>query len=896
MLGVAALVAALVLARPWDRFGATEGGRLPGSASLPRPEASPTPLDAARGRLAAREGAVADAEVGAGGLPLLVDLETVDRDLDLHGTVVDGAGAPIAGADLQTVTYPFRRASLLAHDRYDEAVAGPRARSAKDGTFVVRLRRGEVVALRVAATGFAAVERPSCRAGERVHVVLHPGVTLIVEASTPEGRPAAGAGFRLSRRGSSDGVAFVRTGTTDADGRLRLEGLPPDVGATLESEASALGHTGWQDVQLPASGESVVRVAFRAGRTITGRVTDAQTSAPIPRALVGMNWTLDRSVTTGADGRYVLLGWTGVGIRDIHVLAEGYGRAQALVGTASVLDFALSRGDSVVGRVVGPDGAPIGGAVVAAIGSVRRDDVQVTSSAEGTTTADGRFVLSGLRRDLPHALVVMAVDFGRTLVDFDPRAEGPGTIDLGDVVVPRGRTISGRVLAHDGTPVPQARLELLGGNADRGRLRAGGKPIDDNDYGATEEGQTDDAGRFAFPDLAPGTYELETWTSGMSSQRATVRVPDDADPPPLEIRFSPGRRVRVVVVDDAGVPVPSAFVFVEGGSGPHNEVARLDSQGAVTLLLSDSVKSVQVTTWSDRGPDARRFLDTDREFPVDPKATEVRCVLVRGRALRGRVLGPDGAPVANAGVEVRSGESPVSFATTDDEGRFDATVPRDGALTVRLEGWAGTGGATRELGLAGEAEWTGDAAEVVVNARAAARDLRQAVVVQADGRPVAGAKVVAKWARGAMRSPEVVTGADGRAELTGLPEVVCSWWATPPGDATDFVASYGGSTIPSPRLVTVSLRKGVRVHGRIGVPADAAGSPVRVEVAQSQRTTTTVVGPGETTFSMLLDPEYGESGSVAAHVGPEGATRHVARVDVARFGEAEIVLSLEPVK
>ncbi|HVG95058.1 MAG TPA: carboxypeptidase-like regulatory domain-containing protein, partial [Planctomycetota bacterium] len=90
-----------------------------------------------------------------------MDFASVDSDLDLHGTVVDGAGAPVAGAHLVTVTYPFDRASIMAIQHRDDMVEGPRARSAKDGTFAIRLRRGTVVSLRTSASGFASVERPS---------------------------------------------------------------------------------------------------------------------------------------------------------------------------------------------------------------------------------------------------------------------------------------------------------------------------------------------------------------------------------------------------------------------------------------------------------------------------------------------------------------------------------------------------------------------------------------------------------------------------------------------------------------------------------------------------------------------------------------------------------------
>lgn len=895
LVAVALVAALLAVWRPWEAPDAREIPRSTTTTADPSTEAVGAGREEGTGG-----GTLAGRAATSGGLPdgiaSPINLAAVDHDLDLHGVVVDGKGSPVPAAAFRTRTYPFRRASILAFDRYDDAVEGPSSRSETDGSFAIRLRRGAVVALRVAAAGFATVELPSCRAGENVKVVLRPGVRLVVEATTPEGGPASGVTFHLVRRGERGGIAVDRKGTTGLDGRVRFADLPPATAATLRSENSAWGDSEWQEVSLPESGETRVRIALPAGRTITGRVTDADTSAPIANARVGMNWTLHRSVSTDVEGRYSLPGWTGQGINDVHVLAEGYGRGQAHVEAASVLDFALRKGDSVTGRVLRPDRSPIGAAVVAVVGSVRREGEQITSSADGTTDRDGRFSLSGLRRDLPHTLVVLPVGFGRTLVDFDPRSGGSGTIDLGDIVVPLGRTVSGRVLTSDGEPVAGARLQLRGANADRSRLRKDGKPLEDAHYGNTEEVNADSVGGFFFTDLAPATYEVEAWAPGMASQRATVRVPEDADPGPIEIRFPRGRQVRVVVVDDAGVPVPWACVFVNGGSGPHNEVSRLDAQGAVSLFLPDSAKAIEVVTFWGGGSDPRQFLETGRDFAVDPKATEMRCTLVRGVALRGRVIGPDGSAVSNAAIMVTSGSEIVATATTGDEGRFDVTVPAEGVFTVRLEGWEETGGKHRELGLAGETE-ARSGTEVVLAVHRTVKDRKQAVqVLDTEGRGVEVAKVIGEWGRGAGRSSVITTDPDGRAELMGLPDLACFWVATPPESARDFLRSYSGPSVPGTGVVKITLRRGVRVQGRVVLPAAAAGSAVEVEVRQGSRKSAIEVGAGQTTFTLLLDPQYGEGGAVAARIGAQGAARYVAQVDIYRFGDSELVLMLEPVK
>jgi protocatechuate 3,4-dioxygenase beta subunit len=898
VLVLAAAAAWALATRPSWLPGIGDGGSAGPTASEPPALAGADASDSARSDASASL-AARPAVAVSGELPPPADFASVDRDLDLHGTIVDGAGAPVAGADLVTVTYPFERASILAVDHDDDAIEGPRTRSANDGTFVIRLRRGSVVSLRVTAAGFAPIERPSCRAGDRVRIEVRPGVSLLVDARTPEGGPAEKVEFLLKRYRHAGTVAFRRTATTGADGLARFDDLPSGVSAWLGLGAAAWAWPEHQrEVTLPVTGETRLTIALARGRTITGRVTDAETGTPIAGARVGMNWVLDHPVTTGADGTYVLPGWTGQGIRDVHALAAGYGRGQTVVGAASVVDFALVKGDTAVGRVIGPDRAPIAGAVVAVVGSARGDREQVISTAGGTTAPDGRFALAGLRRDLPHTLVVMAAGHGRTLVDFDPRTGGPGRIDLGDIALPLGRTLSGRILRHDGTTVSDVQIVLKGANADRGRLREGGKAIEDSWYGSTEEATAAADGRFAFIDLAPGTYGIEAWTPGMTSRHVTVKVPADADPAPVEIRFDPGRTIRITVVDDEGKPVPSAYIFASEGSGPFNQVTRLDAQGTTTLLVTDSLTSIVVHPPDERSEDARRFLPWSPEFPVTPETREIRCVLKRGVALAGRVVGPDGAGVALAGVEVWSRGAFVTSLIADDEGRFEATVsPHDGPYALRLDGSAGGWQALRDAGLTGSVDDVpAGATGVVVKARPVARDHVQVVRVRdPDGRPVEGATVRAFWALEAGKAT-ATTDAAGVATLAGLPDLPCAWRAEPGSGEGDLLPTRGTRTLPSDVPVEIALRRGVRVRGRVVLPPDAAGQSVHIDLMQVSSGRRLTVDPAHPDFSAVIDPEDGEGGTVTARIGPDDTPTHVVRIEIARFGPEEIVLTPAPVK
>ena len=139
----------------------------------------------------------------------------------------------VAGARIETLTYPWRSSSLLNVAQQDVSVPGPSTRAARDGTFAIRLGRGACVSLRVAAEGLSTLELPRVLAGERLRVVLRPGVRLVVAVLDATGAPAAGAPVvgatvRLFNNADHDGTPTIRAnGVSAADGTCVFESLPP---------------------------------------------------------------------------------------------------------------------------------------------------------------------------------------------------------------------------------------------------------------------------------------------------------------------------------------------------------------------------------------------------------------------------------------------------------------------------------------------------------------------------------------------------------------------------------------------------------------------------------------------------------------------------------------------
>lgn len=594
-------------------------------------------------------------------LPPPVDLEAVDRARDLHGIVVRADGRPVAGAVLQVLTYPWRNAHVLGYEHYFESNAGPSTRSASDGTFALRLQAGDHVHLKATAEGFAPQELSMLQAGERVRIVLTPAVVLHVIARTPEGEPASDLEMRLFTTGSAEGPTINLQTTTDAAGRATFDSLPPNLQVRLDPRPrrEGWGNPSWLRLQLPARGEMTYDLALPEGDTIRGRVTDAITSQPVSAARVGMGWPLIPDTRTDEDGRYELHGWTGKGRSEIHVLATGYGRAEADVGGRDVIDFALHPGGTVTGRVLGTDGKPRASALVAAVGSQRAGGrTQGLSMDSGLTDGEGRFTLSDLRRDVGHTLFVQVCGQARFLRDVGFSSEAR-TIDVGDLRLGRSRRLLGTVRMDDGAPAAGLRIDL--------RMA----PITGPSYGRRWRRRTDDLGRFTFTDLAPGSYKLWTYPSAGPGTTHEVEVLDRDEPSTLDIQLAATTQLRVVVVDDQGKPVPDMLVYASGAN------ARTDAEGVARLRVTN------------RGVNAGVGIREEDPYlvpglvPVEPGQAEVRITLTRATFTTGKVAHEDGTPVAKGQVSAMANQRYVGTGMADDDGRFVLYV--DGSLEkVRL--------------------------------------------------------------------------------------------------------------------------------------------------------------------------------------------------------------------
>lgn len=608
-----------------------------------------------------------------------------DADRDVRGVVVDRADHPVEGATVSAYAFDIFRWSLDEMRGATTPAGAPRAesRSAADGSFRLRLTPGEQTVVRVTAKGFADAELPYLQTGQTVRVVLGLPTTLRVRVLDAAGSPCAGASVLAQPAWTKDDPSrWTRAGTTGADGVVSWDGLPRAPATRVELDVSP--GPGRAPTNAPCTIEdremNETVVTLPAGRTIEGRVIDAETSVGVAAAKVFADPQRPAVASAQADGRFRVENWTaqprwaGDPENRLGASADGYTAAWGDVPEANdskPFVIGLRRGFEVTGVVAGPDGRPIAGAQVIAIARERSGHGR--SVLDATTDAAGGFRISGLPRDVLTPLAVTAPGFAQTVVSLTPPPKAETTLALGTITVAPGRTVRGRVVDESGAGMPQMHVRL-------------GDPNDPN--GEVEQFRTSlDDGRFAFAGVAPGKHSVRASGRGpdQNEARSEIVVPTDADPASLTIVYGvappkPPAKVTLAtrVVDENGVAVPNVPFGVGYAAGGFSGVVKAGADGSLDVACEQEPQ--MVSTYLD-GELAKRYLY--QHVWLRPGATVSTMVLKRGEPISGTVVDSSGKPLKGTWVEADIASRQVGYAITDAEGRFTCAVPP--GSTVDLE-------------------------------------------------------------------------------------------------------------------------------------------------------------------------------------------------------------------
>ncbi len=552
-----------------------------------------------------------------------------------------------------------------------EAEEGPA--SAADGTFVLEdMTPG-------AGRYFVAANGPSGRLGAGEPFVLEEstalsGVLVTVREPAalegivrgPDGKPVAGGVLRLvPRRYDEEGSWMWERGLDGAlrrplaaGGSFRVEGLGPGPWTPVASAPGCLDSRG-ESVDL---GEGEVRggiiIDLEAERFLAGRVTDPGgrpvagaevTATPEPEEVPGMDGEegqeeiralLRRRVlrrASGGDPARVLtdaagafrIGGLGEGRHAVLARAKGFapGEAKAEAGDLQVA-LSLLPGVSLRGRAVEEGSTiPVPGLTVGL--SARRVEGPEPEDGMTTTGPDGTFLFDGLPAGSYD--VALSDPSQRWVAKTVRRIPAGGKEVVIEVV--RGLVLAGRAVAADGSPLDTTGL----------MVRTTGKD------GNTHWENLGADGSFRREGLPPGRVTVTVGPMGWGEEgavHAARTVAAEAGTTDLVVPLPRGKPIRGRLQFPPGVdPSEDAEVVVRPSRGGEEAWVEVGADGSFTTqALEVGVPQDLLATWEEKG-----LFGEARE--VMPGVAGVVVRLEPGLAIAGRVLDPDGAPLAGAAVE-----------------------------------------------------------------------------------------------------------------------------------------------------------------------------------------------------------------------------------------------------
>lgn len=601
----------------------------------------------------------------------------LQRPGEISGTVIDGTGAPIAGAWVSAGPPP-REGSADIPRR--ELQAG--ASTGTDGRFRLgRLKPGEVYSVQAARTGFLPpLANPLVPLAGRP-----PAVVLVLVPTRPasgrvldaQGVPVSGAEIRLSPAGSPRRTT-PPDAVSDARGRFTVASIPAlalDVEVLRKGHARGLVRNFKVPPRIPP-GDTVVdlgTIRLRQGAALAGIVVDGQ-GRPVAGASVYQVEELrppselasrlrddPPAATTGTDGRFSLADQPRGLPTHLFVSARGFLPATVRgvrPPTAPPLRLRLTPGRRFIGRVLDPEGLPVAGARVtldcqqAAPG--RRDLlVGHLVSKSATTATDGRFELD----ELPEGqgkLAIAAPGFvtAEGLAVSLPQAPD----EEKTVVLVRGATLEGQVATTAGEPVAGARV--LAGPA---------ASLSDAD------------GLFRTDEVPLGPLVVEVAHPHYPRHRRRLEIEPGVNR--IEVVFEAGTSARGRVVDEAGSPVPGATAVLEPlrrGEGISYQ-AVTDAEGAFLLE--------PVTTGAYRlRASAQGYVEAAAAQPVRIEREPVEgleVALGSGGAIRGQILGLAADEISRVVVHAEHEQGESRRAEVDAAGQYSLRSLRAGGWLVQ---------------------------------------------------------------------------------------------------------------------------------------------------------------------------------------------------------------------
>jgi uncharacterized GH25 family protein len=583
-----------------------------------------------------REGDMLEASVAAdhGDRDIELSLKALAR---LSGRVLDPEGLPIEEARVALrMEGDLPMAGLGSQD---DAVNVEPATGAYEFT---GLQNGEW-SVTVSAPGYAFMQ-PETLAIPTVSnrdFVLNPEIRIRGSVQTPDGLPALGAVIQLETSGMgamlSDEEAWEPPSTrSDAAGQFELGGLPPgeaSIFAAHPNFAPSLQHA--LTLQAGVAPEPVELVLQRGAR-ISGVVF-----APTGDVAVGEQVIAQNQSELGSRPQVLIKQTDGEGRFLFENVRPGTWQVMAFPGAdRESADQASLIANMAVELVEVVDEQE----VEVTLGALPEDPVKVS----GRITAGGEAVTGGFVSFVLEGEKIGAMALAQIQSDgsYSTVLDKPGAVLVTVQANPDGDFVGGMTNREYREEIPDAETHVLSFDLGGGRIRGQvtdqeGQPQEGvtvkwscgDGRGAGELGgtyaqtQTDENGRYEFPYLTEGTYDLAAGGSpfmGVLEQggslgramRPGVQVAEGQIVENIDFSLQPGHDLTGFVRDEAGESVPNATVWVFDEAGQALDqisMVRTNGSGRFTIRgLSEGRYFLQ----------ARQGTRTSPSIPTEVRAED----------------------------------------------------------------------------------------------------------------------------------------------------------------------------------------------------------------------------------------------------------------------------------
>ena len=497
--------------------------------------------------------------------------------------------------------------------------------------------------------------------------------------------------------------AVLASTTSDARGRFHFRNVPAEwVSLTACAEGYAPRHVA--ALETGAARPAFVTVTLAPAHAVRGSVVDPD-GQPVAHAEVvavddegplGLGQP-HASTETTADGEFVL---KPVGNRPVTVLVRAAGFAptgrRGLQPDGKPVRLEVRRGARVTGRVFDlASDRSIAGAQILAISEHEPSCLVAVSDADGSYILDqvpaGVFLRLIVRADGYHAALPFASRGAGTNLGwlFERGFEEGSTVEQDLVMIPAGSILGSVRDAATGAPIDGAQVLALSDRSSQG------SPI-------VARATSSADGSFALGGVPPGEFALVTHADGyvadcddnrlrelVRDERRSWNLPIGHDLHGVEISLARGTSLGGLVVDRAGEPVRGARVSWLGAQedpirselGVDREAlgrtTATDAAGRFSLDgMPENADVLVIAECVATGLHGQARLRNGPGNRTDP----VPIVVDRVAELRGRLVSPDGAPIASAELRYHAlgagdlrgmaHELATTVARTDRRGRF----------------------------------------------------------------------------------------------------------------------------------------------------------------------------------------------------------------------------------